>query len=235
MAGYGQVRYSILEEMEKGAIGGSVAKDLGLSVEVAVSAQRLDCVQREQICAQTSLCLLIVQMIAQNPVQLYRAEVEIQDINDNASRFPREKAVLEIREFITPGSCFSLTKANDPDVSISSVQEYNLQHNKYFKIFVVGEDVSKVGPELLVENPLDREDLPFPDLMLTVIDGGELARSDTMQLRVVVLETNNHTPLFTHSVYKVSVQEDVGEDTLLTTVTATDGDEGSNGEIMHTL
>ncbi|XP_078506860.1 protocadherin gamma-A11-like [Lissotriton helveticus] len=253
----GQIRYSIPEETEKGYFVGNLAEDLGLSIK-ELSERGLRVVSRgktsyfafslsngylylneeadrEQICAQISPCLLQVEFISQNPVALYKVEVEIQDINDNAPTFPEVELLLEISEISAPGAHWSLLKASDPDIGVNSIQKYTLQQNTYFKLGAINEAGDEAEPELVLEKTLDREKMATHHLVLTAADGGTPARSGTLQIRVLVLDINDNAPVFSHSVYKVNVMEDVSEGTMLTTVTASDSDEGSNAEVVYSF
>ncbi|KAJ1128064.1 hypothetical protein NDU88_006451 [Pleurodeles waltl] len=253
----GQIRYSIPEEMEKGSFVGNLAQDLGLSIkELSQRGLRVvsrgktayfafsqtngylylnEQADREQICAQISPCLLKVEFISQNPVALYKVEVEIQDINDNAPTFPDSELLLEISEISAPGAYWSLLKASDPDIGVNSIQKYTLQQNAYFKLGATNEAGEEAEPELVLEKALDREHMETHHLVLTASDGGKPARSGALQIKVIVLDTNDNAPIFSHSVYRVNVMEDVPEGTLLTTVTASDADEGSNAEVVYSF
>ncbi|XP_041274019.1 protocadherin gamma-A7-like [Onychostruthus taczanowskii] len=108
-AAWGQLRYSVPEEMPKGSFVGDVAKDLGLQLpEIRdrrihildkgrtqyfalhgktghlVTAERID---REQLCRLVEKCVLRCELIVEGQMQVYRIEVEITDINDNAPSF----------------------------------------------------------------------------------------------------------------------------------------------------
>ncbi|XP_029439954.1 protocadherin gamma-A11-like [Rhinatrema bivittatum] len=253
----GQIRYSIPEEMDKYSFVGNIAKDLGLDVkDLSERSVRIvsrgrtqyfvlsledgylhinEQIDRENICGQIDQCLLHFDIVAQNPVALYRAEVEIQDINDHAPSFPKDEIVLDISEISAPGTRMSLPKANDPDVGLNSLQKYQLIHSEYFNIDMSNEASLKKHAELLLKKTLDREEVPIHDLVLIATDGGDPVRSGTMHIRIVVLDVNDNPPVFTQSVYKVSVTEGADEGTLLTTVKATDADEGSSAEVTYSF
>uniref|UniRef100_H3A381 Cadherin domain-containing protein n=1 Tax=Latimeria chalumnae TaxID=7897 RepID=H3A381_LATCH len=253
----GQVRYSIPEEMEKGTIVGNIANDSGLPIrELSARGVRLvsrtktqyfdlnirdgnlllnEKIDREQICTRMIECLLPFQVLVENPMHLYGAEVEIQDINDNSPRFQQQEIVLKISELTEPGTRFSFENAKDPDVGINSVQRYKLSPNDHFK--VNGKNYSE-GPkstELVLEKALDREKNPFHLLTVTATDGGVPARSGTMQIRIIVIDANDNTPVFTKSVYKASLAEHAAKGTIIIEVNAIDLDEGSNGEITYSF
>uniref|UniRef100_A0A3B3T623 Cadherin N-terminal domain-containing protein n=1 Tax=Paramormyrops kingsleyae TaxID=1676925 RepID=A0A3B3T623_9TELE len=96
---YGQVRYSIPEEMVKGSFVGNIAQDLGLDIQrmksgrarvftehgreyiglnndkgTLVVRERID---REEICGPVSPCSLHFQIILENPMELHRGAVAV--------------------------------------------------------------------------------------------------------------------------------------------------------------
>uniref|UniRef100_A0A8C7HG38 Cadherin domain-containing protein n=1 Tax=Oncorhynchus kisutch TaxID=8019 RepID=A0A8C7HG38_ONCKI len=126
----GQTRYTISEELKQGSVVGNLAKDLGLGLSeffdrklrVASEAgkqyfsvdagkgelivnERID---RETLCGRSASCVLPLQVVIENPLQLYRVEVEIQDINDNSPSFPSKQHPLEIAETTAAGVRFPL-------------------------------------------------------------------------------------------------------------------------------
>ncbi|XP_072120747.1 protocadherin beta-15-like [Mobula birostris] len=253
---FGQIRYSIPEELERGAFVGKIGKDLGLSVEelsrrkfriVSVGTkQYLDVnpmngilfvnarIDREQLCGQSDSCTLLMEALAENPVELYRVEIEILDINDNSPSFPNKEIHLEITETATRGVRFLLERAHDADAVNNSVSTYHLTPNKHFVLDIRNRGKWKV-PELVVDNILDRETQSRHNLLLTALDGGYPERSGSAHVTIIILDTNDNPPVFDNLLYTVSVKEDVPPDTLLIELKATDLDVGKNAEIIYSF
>ncbi|NXR07729.1 PCDG7 protein, partial [Semnornis frantzii] len=256
-AAWGQLRYSMLEEMPKGSFVGDVAKDLGLQMTAIrnsgirildrgrtlyfslqgttghlVTAARID---REQLCENEHQCVLRCELIVEGEMQVYRVEVEITDINDNAPSFPEPEPQLKMRETIAPGSRFPLVEAQDPDLGTNSVLSYELSGDEHFSLAVQAGPGGDRHPELVLAKALDREEAAFHDLLLSARDGGEPARTGTARIRVVVLDSNDNAPVFSPAEYTIRVPEDVPVGSALTTVTATDPDEGMNGHVKYSL
>ncbi|XP_067423480.1 protocadherin gamma-A4-like [Emydura macquarii macquarii] len=253
----GQIRYSIPEEMQKGSFVGDIAKDLGLDIKelsdrgvriVArgrsqyfalnvksghlLTTERID---REQICGRLEKCFLNFEVLVEDKVKLFPVEVEITDINDNAPSFQAKELELNISEITAVGTRISLQEAQDPDVGINSIQNYQLNNNKHFSLDVqTGSDGAKYA-ELVLEKSLDRETQTVHKLTLTAADGGDPVRSSTAQIRVVVVDVNDNAPLFTQPVYKVSVFENAPRGSLIITIHATDPDEGVNSEVAFSF
>ncbi|XP_074068865.1 protocadherin gamma-A12-like isoform X13 [Macrotis lagotis] len=253
--GTGQIHYSVPEEMEKGSFVGDIAKDLGLKPRELserrarivsggkkhhfalnvrsgslVTADRID---REELCIGTLKCLLKVEILLEDKVKIYGIEVEVTDINDNAPRFQEDEVDIEVSEQAVLGMKFPLPNAWDLDVGVNGLQTYQLSPNRHFSLHVQSKADGAKYPELVLERALDREEEPVHYLILTASDGGEPNRSGTARVRVIVLDANDNAPVFTQSVYSISIPENVEVGTWLLTVNATDPDEGVNGEVTY--
>ncbi|XP_029442091.1 protocadherin gamma-C5-like isoform X5 [Rhinatrema bivittatum] len=251
------LRYSVVEESEPGTVVGNLAQDLGLNV-AAISERRLrlgyessrsyfavnrasgtltvnEKIDRESLCASSLNCLLPVEVVIENPLELLRLEVEILDVNDNSPRFLTSERIVRITELVaTQGARFPLESAQDPDVGTNTVSSYSLNLNPFFSVTVKNRD-GKLLPELVLEKALDREDHEKHELILTAFDGGSPARSGTAHITVIVLDINDNAPRFDDSVYRVSLMENVPLNTVLIKLNATDLDDGPNGEIQYAI
>nr|XP_020482169.2 protocadherin gamma-A10-like [Labrus bergylta] len=253
----GQIRYSIPEEMRKGLFVGDVAKDLGLDVKRLVSGRaRLvidneiqyvtlnqnkghivvnERIDREKICAKKSPCSFSLEIVLEDPLELFSITVEIQDVNDHAPAFPKKEIHLEISESTPTGTVFLLDSAADPDVGINSLQSYSLKTSDHFILKQQTRADGSKFAELVLEHGLDREKQSEHRLILTAVDGGEPQRSGTVKIHVSVLDANDNAPVFTQSVYKSSVSENVSRGTVVAIVSAVDADQGFNGNVTYSF
>nr|XP_024660633.1 protocadherin gamma-A2-like [Maylandia zebra] len=254
---FGQVSYSVPEEMSKGSLVGKIAQDLGLDLKrlktgkarlhVGNSAEYIELnkergvllikerIDREALCKQTTPCALHFQMILANPIEFYRVTVEITDINDNAPIFKMKDMVFEISESAVKGSKFILEKALDSDVGINGLKSYSLNPTDNFALKLNDNTDGGKEVEMVLEKPLDREKEEQLTLTLMAVDGGEPQLSGTVQIHVTILDANDNAPVFTQSTYKSSLMENSPRGTQLITVTATDKDEGTNGFVTYSI
>uniref|UniRef100_A0A8C4PS39 Cadherin domain-containing protein n=1 Tax=Equus asinus TaxID=9793 RepID=A0A8C4PS39_EQUAS len=250
-----QILYSIPEEMARGSVVGNLAEDLGLHVQdlltrnLRISAEKQyftidketgnllvsDRIDRESLCSQNPLCVLPLEIVAENPLNVFHVNVMIDDINDNPPHFPQNNIVLQINEFVIPGTQFGLESAIDADVGPNSLQSYQLSYSEHFSLIVKDKTEGKNAPELVLEKSLDREQQSSHLLVLTAMDGGDPVRTSTTQIRIKVTDANDNPPVFSQNVYKVSLRENLPPGTSVLKVTATDQDEGINAEITYSF
>ncbi|XP_038386324.1 protocadherin beta-18 [Canis lupus familiaris] len=250
-------RYSVAEELEIGSFIANVVKDSGLSVEDLVARgvrvifddykpylqldqqsgnlllnEQLD---REALCHLTEPCILHFQVLLENPLQFFRAELWVKDINDHIPTFLDKHILLKISESTAPGTSFQMDSAQDLDVGKNGVQNYTLSPNPYFRLKVQDSDDGRKYPELLLDQSLDREKEPELKLKLTALDGGSPPRSGTTLVHILVLDINDNAPEFERPVYEVQVPENSPVDSLVVRVSATDLDAGIYGEVSYSF
>ncbi|XP_077465864.1 protocadherin-10b [Stigmatopora argus] len=253
----GQIRYSVPEEAERGTSVGNIAEDLGLDLTKLASRhfqvvagsrtpylevntengvlfvnEKMD---REQICKQSASCQLHMEVFLENPLELFRVEIEVVDINDHPPSFPETDMTLEISESATPGTRFPLEGASDPDAGSNSLRGYELTANNFFRLDVQSQTDGSKFAELVLEKPLDRERQAAHRYVLTAADGGQPPRTGTALLVVRVLDSNDNVPVFQRPVYEVTLAENAPVGTTVIQLNASDADEGPNGEIAYSF
>ncbi|XP_060765570.1 protocadherin beta-16-like [Neoarius graeffei] len=251
----GDLSYTLPEETKRQYVIGNIAKDLGLDVkrlsarkariETEGSTKRYcdinlsgnlivaETIDREELCGPKISCILNYELVLENPLDVHRISLQIQDINDNAPRFPKGRITFDIRESAVKGERFPLDEAHDSDVGQNAVQGYSLERNDHFILSVKENAEGGKSAELVLEKELDREQGKEIDLLLTATDGGSPQRSGTAVIHINVLDANDNTPVFSQAVYKVTLSENAPLGAEVVTVRATDADEGVNGEVSY--
>ncbi|XP_067423015.1 protocadherin alpha-8-like isoform X2 [Emydura macquarii macquarii] len=256
--GSGQVRYSVSEESKHSTFVGRLAQDLGLEVAELVSRlfrmvsegrrdyfevnlqtgvlfvnSRID---REELCGQSPLCAIDLEVIVDKPLRVFHVEVEIKDINDNAPVFSVHEQNLSIAESLTlAGSRFPLEGASDADTGTNSLLTYTLSSSEHFILEEKTNEEKSKSLMLVLKKPLDREETPVHHLLLTATDGGKPELTGTVQLIITVLDANDNAPVFNQSVYEIRLLENTTQGTVVIKLNATDMDEGINKNISYSF
>lgn len=251
------VQYQVLEEAQPGTVLGMLSDELGWAeggqtagsfqllqpsalLPIQMDSQdgllctlgRLD---REQLCPHRDLCIVSFSVLAAKYLALIHVEVHILDINDNGPQFPQMALELEISESALLQTRIPLDRAVDPDAGSNGLCSYLLSPSEHFALEgTVGSDGTQ-QVELVVIKEVDRELYSSFLLTVTAFDHGDPPRSGSAFVRVTVLDSNDNSPTFTQSSVTVEIREDALLGTLLANLTATDPDQGPNGEIEYSL
>ncbi|XP_026049550.1 protocadherin gamma-A11-like isoform X47 [Astatotilapia calliptera] len=248
--------YSAPEEMRPGSIVGNIAKDLGLEVaKLFTRKARIDTeenyqhycdidlktgnfvirekIDREELCGERLSCMLKFELVVESPLELHRISLLILDVNDNSPVFPKDTVKLEIGESAVKGARYRVNEAHDVDIGQNAVKEYSLQKNDHFVLSVREDADGTKSIELVLDKELDREKEHDLNFILTAVDGGNPQRSGSAVIHVTVLDANDNAPVFDQAVYKANLPENSNLNTLVVIVSATDADEGVNGEVSY--
>ncbi|TKS72370.1 Protocadherin alpha-8 [Collichthys lucidus] len=252
-----QIRYSVSEEVSEGTVVGNIAKDLGLEKStlkdrkyriVSSTSDHIfhvnqndgilyvsRTIDREEVCAQSSTCVINLKTVLENPLEVHYVRVEVLDINDHSPSFPEKDKTLEISENVLPGARFQLKASRDQDSGPFSVQQYKLSPNDHFRLEVKDKGDDGKIPILVVQKSFDRETAGSHSLVLTALDGGKPPKSGEMDIQVNVLDINDNAPVFFQDVYSVTLNENAPVGTTVIQVNATDLDDGPNGDVVYSF
>ncbi|KAM4875248.1 protocadherin alpha-12-like [Thomomys bottae] len=254
-AGSGQLSYSVPEEAPHGTFVGRIAQDLGLEPAELVprlfrvaSRERGDLLEvnlqngilfvnsrldREELCGRSAECSLHLEVIVDRPLQVFHVEVEVRDVNDNPPVFTEIQQKVLVSESAPLDSQFPLEGASDADIGVNSLLTYMLSVNEYFTLKTVTKKDKNVLPVLILRKLLDREETQELSLLLMVIDGGKPELTGSAQIQVTILDVNDNAPEFDKPSYKVTLFENVQNNTRVIQLNASDPDDGLNREISY--
>nr|XP_008517904.1 PREDICTED: protocadherin beta-8 [Equus przewalskii] len=257
LAGTEPRRYSVVEETEGNSFVTNLAKDLGLGqrelsrrgARVISKRNKLhlqldqetgdlllnEKLDREELCGHMEPCVLRFQVLLENPLEFFQAELQVIDINDHAPVFVDRDMLLKISEGSPPGTTFPLKNAQDVDIGRNNIENYIISPNSYFRVLTRKRSDGRKYAELVLDKALDREEEPELRLTLTAQDGGSPPRSGTAQVYIEVVDINDNAPEFEQPFYRVQIPEDSPIGFVIVTVSATDADIGANGEISYSL
>ncbi|XP_036379751.1 protocadherin-16-like [Megalops cyprinoides] len=164
--------------------------------------------------------------------------IVVNDINDHAPVFPRERATFKIPEQTAVGTRFPLEPASDADKDQLTTQGYVIKDGNVGQAFRLE---TKRGTnkvlylDLVVNAILDREKRPSYSLVLEAFDGGSPKKTGQMVLEVSVQDINDHAPVFNQSRYHAIISENLPLGSNILQVFATDADEGDNGLVLYEI
>nr|XP_006812420.1 PREDICTED: protocadherin-15-like [Saccoglossus kowalevskii] len=166
-----------------------------------------------------SLYILTVSATDLNQTVTTELIVTVLDINDNNpifnSTWPSVFSILEGQiGIVGQVQAYDLDEPN----TVNSQVEYTLTSDKF--------NISPQEGVISTIVALDREQQSVYELVVTAQDQADSPRSSTATFTVIVLDENDHGPVFANTYYEYTVPENVLENDFLT-VQATDEDESA--------
>ncbi|NWV02478.1 PCD23 protein, partial [Ptilonorhynchus violaceus] len=147
------------------------------------------------------------------------------DVNDETPVFLKQLYKTAVHENQDPGEFVIKVEAVDRDAGLNSLLQYEILPGTGYEKFKMNSD----SGELVTAASLDRETQEVFSIK------GSPSRSSTAQLYLTVLDENDHSPLFAKTQYQISVTEDLEEGSAILDLSASDEDDGLNGEVMYSL
>ncbi|NXF66599.1 PCD23 protein, partial [Ciccaba nigrolineata] len=211
----GQVTYHILSGNENKAF--VLDKITGL----LTTAQPLD--HEIQECYSLTVMALDDGSPALSATQVLT--IIVLDVNDETPIFLKQLYETAVHENQDPGEFVTKVEAVDSDAGLNSLLRYEILPGPGYEKFKINSD----SGELATTASLDRETQEVFSIK------GSPSRSSTAQLTLMVLDENDHNPLFAKIQYQISVREDLEEGSAILDLFASDEDDGLNGEVTYSL
>uniref|UniRef100_A0A8C5X490 Cadherin domain-containing protein n=1 Tax=Malurus cyaneus samueli TaxID=2593467 RepID=A0A8C5X490_9PASS len=216
----GQLRYSVPEEMPKGSFVGDVAKDLGLQLPALQDGG--------------------VRIVSEGRTQYFSLHGKTGHLV-TAERIDREQLCESVKqcvlrcELVVEGEM----KFYGIEVEITDVND-NAPSFREAEIKLKTSETTAPGARFPLPRAHD------PDMGQNSLQSYELSGDEHFSLAVqagpggdqrpeTVVDANDNAPVFSQAEYTVRVPEDVPVGSVLVTVTASDADEGLNGQVKYSL
>ncbi|XP_066480588.1 protocadherin alpha-5-like [Tiliqua scincoides] len=158
--------------------------------------------------------------------------IEILDINDNAPELSLKSLSVPVLEDSLPGTMVALISVSDRDSGANGQVSCSIWPSGLpFKLI----SNFKNYYSLVLEKPLDREQVAEYVLVVMVRDEGTPSLSASSSLVVPVGDVNDNAPTFAQHTYTVFVKENNPPGAHIFTVSALDPDMAENGLISYWL
>ncbi|XP_056138305.1 cadherin EGF LAG seven-pass G-type receptor 1-like [Lampris incognitus] len=151
-----------------------------------------------------------------------------------APQFQLPNYQVSVPENEPAGTRVITLKALDADDGDAGRLEYDMEalfdsrSNDYFQIHLETGSITTL-------QPLDREIKDTHVFKVIATDGGKPKRSATAYLTITISDTNDHSPVFEQTEYRVSIRENVEVGFEVLTIRATDGDAPSNANMIYKI
>lgn len=147
------------------------------------------------------------------------ATIEVVPLNDNTPVFSLTNYSGEVEENLPSGSVVLTVEATDADIYSGASITYQIagETSDFY--------IDPTSGEIFTRQPLDAETNSLYQLMVIASDNdGSSPQTSSSLITILVLDVNDHTPVFNRTHYVSSVRENAAGGETVLAVTATDGD-----------
>uniref|UniRef100_A0A8C3A6Y3 Protocadherin-16 n=1 Tax=Cyclopterus lumpus TaxID=8103 RepID=A0A8C3A6Y3_CYCLU len=143
-------------------------------------------------------------------------KVQVLDVNDNAPVFTKVSYQVELSELVSADTLVLSVSASDSDSGLNGKITYRLLSSPLQGFYIKPDDGKNCFSAITNSNLIH--------LLVEARDEGEPVQSTVTAIDVLVLDSNDHAPLFHQDIYTLTVPEDTPTDTTLLTLSAEDQD-----------
>lgn len=239
-----QYTFHVQEELAPGALVGTITTSPG--VTYSFEGNQLQFTLNSQTGTITTASKIDRDSLNTNPITLrvrtssssspIDVVVHVDDINDNPPEFSSSAFAVSIWENVAVGTKFSLDPATDKDAAENGTIDYAIVSGNEAGKFKLGRNYTECNDSVLciiTQGKLDREDVAFYELNISASDRGKPSLHAFCLVNITILDLNDNKPVFTSNLYNASVDENTPAGVEILAVTATDLDQGLNGEIIY--
>ncbi|PFX22302.1 Protocadherin Fat 4 [Stylophora pistillata] len=239
-----QYVFHVQEELAPGAPVGTIKTLTGATYSIEGNPSRFTLNSRTG--AITTASRIDRETLSTNPITLQVRSsssstlidvlVHVDDINDNSPEFSASIYAVNIWENVMVGTKSSLESATDKDAGQNGTLDYAIVSGNEAGKFKLGRNYTECNDSLLciiTQGQLDREDVAFYELNISASDRGKPSLHAYCLLNITILDLNDNKPVFTSNLYNASLNENTPAGVDILSVTATDLDQGLNGEIIY--
>ena len=157
-----------------------------------------------------------------------RVHIVVEDANDNPPQFEQDSYATSISGSAGPGFFVTRVVATDPDEKDVRKLRYSISSGQGKEHF----DLDPRSGVLTISRQAGIERGKVYDLGVEVTDGKSIAQTS---VRVVIGDTNDHSPVFDQEIYPMKFYENYPPGTFVIMVTATDKDSGNFARVRYSV
>ena len=158
--------------------------------------------------------------------------INVVDANNNAPKFRNKDIFSPVPEVATVGQNIVQVIATDElDFGVNAEIEYVKMGGNGSDYF----DLDLTTGWVSVAKPLTGHRLRQYSLEIRAVDHGSPPQHSDTRLALIITGENRHSPVFSAPSYQVIVPENEQTDFVILTVTATDNDDGPNGQVRYNI
>ena len=238
-----QYSFHVQEELSPGAFVGQITTSPGVSYTfegnpsqfilnpltgVITTASRID---RESL--TNPIALRVQTSPSSSSIDVI---VHVDDINDNPPEFTSSDFPVSIFENVLVNSVYEIDPASDRDAAENGTIDYSIISGNDAGKFQLGRNSTECGGFelcIITQGDLDRENVSVYELNISASDRGTPSLHAYCLINITIMDVNDNNPVFTTNLYNTSVDENTPAGVEILALTATDEDQGLNGEIIY--